>query len=774
MRFILLLSTVVALLTCVPMVRADTEIEFFEKRIRPILVKRCYECHSEEAKEREGGLLLDRRSGWMAGGDSGKAVTPGDPDESLIIKAVRFIDDNLQMPPEDKLPDDEIRLLEQWITRGAHGPAEDLGETEFSQLGNQDVLFALAKDHWAFQPVKAVDPPNISDDVWSRHPIDRFVYAKLEANKLKPSRGANPRSLMRRLSFDLTGLPPTPAAMEAFLSAAEKNRNAAIVALVDELLASPAFGEHFARRWLDIARYADTDGAYRADTKTPHYYPFAFTYRDYVIESFNTDKPIDQFIREQLAADLMDLPSEAPELAATGFLTVGPHANRNQVETVDDWIDTTTRGLIGMTVACARCHDHKYEPIPTADYYALHGVFSSVQRIHPLDDKRQPLVNGYQASKEDLADYAKKRAAIDKKIDGVGNSKTKNNNRSVAEKIRETELAELLLFHPGAPVHTMVVKERPRPVEPVIQIRGDPRQRGEAVKRRFLSILDASQKPFTKENSGRLQLAQRITDSSNPLTSRVFVNRIWGALLDSHLVQTPSDFGLQGAKPTHPQLLDWLAADFMEHEWSLKHLVRQIVLSKTYQQTSRGGEDSLKTDPENEFLGRANRKHLSIEALRDSMLAVSGELDRTSRGRASKLWGDDYSKRRTIYGYINRFNLDPTLRAFDFPSPMQTHPTRGESVVAPQALFTMNSPFVFDQATAVTESDSFQKAATDEERIQLLFAAIYQRPAAKPEVSRLQAFLVHQEKFKAAKRVGSSWALAAQAMLMSNEFQYVD
>jgi len=742
-------------------------------RLGLLLSKHCYECHSEAANTAEGSLLLDRRSGWLEGGDTGQAVLLGDPDASLLIKAVRRSGD-IQMPPEKQLAASEIELLVEWIRRGAPGPRDDIGDTAFSRLGDQQHLFAKAKEHWAFQPVRAVQPPPGDDSAWNQNTLDRFVYAALIDRGLSPSRPAGPRTLIRRLSYDLTGLPPSAQAVEDFVAAAAHDRTAAVGQLIDELLDSPAFGEHIGRMWLDVARYADTDSFYRPDTRTPHYFPFAFTYRDYVIDAFNTDKPFDRFLQEQLAADLMGFAPHAPELAALGFLTVGPHANRNEPEAIDDWIDVTTRGLMGLTAACARCHDHKYEPIPTADYYALHGIFTSIVRVHPLDEKQQPVVAGYQASEKDLADYAKKRKAVDAKIAGAGNKKAGNNNRSIAKKIRETELAELLLFHPGAPARTMVVREKARSVEPVIFIRGDPSNRGDPVPRRFLTILDPSQEPFPADVSGRLQLADRIVDPDNPLTSRVLVNRVWGALIGSYLVDTPSDFGVQGSRPTHPDLLDWLAADFVSNGWSVKRLVRQIAMSQTYQQSSKHREDMSAGDPRNELLWRANQKHLNIEALRDSLLAVSGMLDRTPRGRAAELWGKNYTRRRTIYGFINRFNLDPTLRAFDFPTPMQTQAGRDESIVAPQALFTMNSPFVIDQAAAIVESEGFASCSHDRERIAKLFSVIYQRQPATPEVTRIEQFLEQQAKFTTGKPAVSPWAVLAQSLVMSNEFQYVD
>lgn len=758
--------------------RDDAGTEFFERRIRPILVKHCYECHSEQAQEQQGGLLLDRRSGWLQGGDTGKAVVPGQPDGSLLVKAVRYVDADLQMPPDNRLSADEVALLEKWVRLGAPGGRTDLGDTDFSRLGDQDHLKAAAADHWAFQPVTRPDPPDVPDAAWNRHPIDRFVFDALKSKELSPSPLANDRVLLRRLTYDLTGLPPTFTETQRFAEDARKNRPEAIENAVDRLLDSPAFGEHVGRMWLDVARYADTDSFYRPDTRTPHYFPFAFTYRDYVIEALNSDKPFDQFVREQLAADLMGFAEDAPEIAALGFLAVGPHANRNPAEALDDWIDATTRGLLGLTVACARCHDHKFEPIPTTDYYALRGVFDSVIRIHPLDEAKLPLLANYRPTAADRADFEKQRAAIDKKIDAAGGKKASNNSRSIAQKIRETELAELLLFHPGAPSRAMIVRDRPRPVPSFVFIRGEASNRGQEVQRRFLQVLDPTGEPFPPDASGRLELAEKIVDPDNPLTARVFVNRVWGLLIGSHLVATPSDFGLQGSAPTHPELLDWLAGDFVDNGWSVKSLVRQIVLSRTYRQASDHRDDMAAADPENRLLWRANRKHLPIESIRDGMLAVSGKLDRTPRGRPGQLWGENYSSRRSIYGYINRFNLDPTLRVFDFPTPMQTQPTRAESIVAPQALFTMNSPFVIDQAIAVTASARFLDCASDAERASALFELVLQREPQPPEVARVLRFVETQNRFFAepAKKsaIESPWPLAAQALMMSNEFQYID
>lgn len=782
MRFpaIIVLLTYVPLIYGAPPVKESADVEFYEKRIRPILVRHCYECHSEAAKEQQGGLLLDRQTGWFKGGETENAVVAGDVDGSLLIKAVRYQDERFQMPPTGKLDSTSIGLLEEWIRRGALGSRNDLGNTAFSRLGDQEYLFEKAKSHWSFQAPKTREPPLSDNPTWNRTAIDRWVAKRLGEAGISFSKRADARTITRRLSYDLTGLPPTSAfvsewAAKLYDPATRKWDERSYTQLVDEFISGPAFGEHFARMWLDVARYADTDSFYRPDTRTPHYFPFAFTYRDYVIDAFNGDKPFDQFIKEQLAADLLGFNDGSKEIAALGFLAVGPHANRNPVEALDDWIDVTTRGLMGLTVSCSRCHDHKYEPIPTADYYSLRGIFASVVRPSGLKEELLPKVPGYaKASAADLKDYQRKRAAIDKKIKQAEGKKSRNNNRSIAQKIRETELAELLLFHPGGPVHAMVVRDRPRPVGQFVFLRGDPRNRGPNVARRFLTLLDPEQTPFANDQSGRLELAEKIVSSTNPLTARVFVNRVWGQLTGRYLVDTPSDFGLQGARPTNQRLLDWLALDFVREGWSVKRLVAGIVSSETYRQNSDARASLPDTDPQNQLQWRAIRKHKRIEVIRDSMLRVSEQLDDRLHGRASRLWGAKPTRRRAIYGYVNRFNLDPTLRAFDFPSPMATQAKRGESIVATQALFALNSPFVIACAEQLTRSDEFIAAKSDGARGDALFQSVFQRLAEPEERTAVLRFVKQQRKSAGGTASDASWSLVAQSLLMSNEFQYVD
>ena len=587
----------VCLLAAVPAAGDDPQgTAFFEKHIRPLLVEHCYACHSEQAKEQQGGLLLDRRAGWLKGGDTQKAVVPGEPDASLLIKAVRYEDEDLQMPPESRLTPEQVRLLEQWVRRGAPGPAADLGDTAFSRLGDQPYLFEQAQDHWAFQPLAPGEPPEVADPAWNQRPLDQYVFAALAGRELSPSRAADPRTLLRRLSYDLTGLPPTREEVEQFVAAASEDRQAAIRAAVDRLIGSPAFGEHLGRMWLDVARYADTDSFYRPDTRTPHYFPFAFTYRDYVVEAFNADKPFDQFVREQLAADLLGLGENAPELAALGFFAVGPHANRSQTEALDDWIDVTSRGLLGLTAACARCHDHKFEPIPTKPTTTrCYGVFNSLESAsEPLDEARPvPVeIDGLPADSPTRIGPTYETAAAQR-------SKSQDRRRRHQDQKGRNAIARYPRADPGngtrasccspidgGPVRAMAVKRHAAgPIQPVIvHIRGEASQPGrEPCRVASCKVLDPVSKNrlHTADNERPPRTWPRRSSRSGESADRPGASSI--ACLGSDdgaptWSETPSDFGLQGEAPdVIPKLLDWLAADFVAHGWSLKHLVRTIV-----------------------------------------------------------------------------------------------------------------------------------------------------------------------------------------------------
>lgn len=872
MKFVLL--TLALLLAAVAQAFPTKGAAYYENRIKPILKANCYECHSEQAGKQKGGLLLDRRSGWMQGGDSGPAVVAHRPQDSLLISAVRHEQEDSAMPPKDKLDQKLIGALAHWVKMGAPGPLQDLAESEFSRLGDQAYLSEKSKGHWAFQPIRKSPAPKV-DGV--HHVIDRFIGAKAEEQQLDVAPPTDGRALLRRLTYDLTGLPPTWQEMEAFLA----SRNPSKVSdVVTELLSRPSFGERWGRYWLDIARYADTREflAAGADIR----YPYAYTFRDYVIRSYNEDKPVNQFIREQIAADLMGV--DTREQAALGLLTVGSKFRNDRSEQINDQIDVITRGIMALTVSCARCHDHKYEAIPTADYYALHAVFNSTR-----EDREPPFQPGYPCAPADKAEYDKKLRAANatrsawyeklaseamphfrsqpvayvgrcydvmmKKYDtrkaltgtklketvitpysalflAIGKNETlvedpylrplamignrsgpalKNRlaqllrapgpthpdlwdeltkaprpatGRAVFERwaefvsrlpsddaaylalfdgpLRVTPLAaeqasqlfgqgrtkrakldgvisELKVSHPGAPARAMTVSDKDKPVDGFVLIRGEPGRQGDPVSRRNLTLFGGE--AFDAKSSGRLEFANIVASDDNPLTARVYVNRVWMYLMGKPLVRSVGDFGLQTEPPEHLDLLNWLAASFIEDGWSTKQLIQRIVTSQTYRQSSVATAKALQSDPDNLYFARANVRRLDFEAMRDSVLAVSGALDRSLYGRAVEIASPPYSPRRTVYGHIDRANLPSMFATFDFPSPVQSAPSRPETMVPQQALFTMNDPFVMEQAKALTRTPEFGGLEGFDPRLEYLYRQLFQRDATPPERALAQRYM---------------------------------
>jgi mono/diheme cytochrome c family protein len=788
---------------------------FFEARVRPVLVDNCLSCHGPE--KQFGGLRLDSPEAAREGGDNGAAVEPGKPAESLLIEAIEHTGD-LKMPPRKKLPDDQIATLRAWVEVGAPWPKSV--EVEASKSKGNDTA-----THWSFQPVKEPALPSVSRPDWVANPIDAFVLARLEAAKLEPSPSADRRTLIRRLSYDLIGLPPSPEEVEAF--AADESPGA-YDQLVDRLLASPHYGERWGRHWLDVARYADSKGYVFQEERR---YPFAYTYRDWVIDSFNRDRPYDDFLIKQLAADRLASDGETADLPALGFLTVGRRFLNNIQDITDDRIDVTTRGLLGLTVSCARCHDHKYDPIPTADYYSLYGVFTSSEEPAELpllgsadtasaedspeardyrdqrakhqadfDGKRQQLLEAINKDLNDRrADYESALAELgddDAKLDPLAierklrpetlrwlrdrkrrNEPTDSIAMEQLRRLQNTDdrnqltelrrkLAELDSTHPAAPARAMVMVDRPKPVDPVIFQRGNPGRPGTAVPRQFLAILSGpDRKPFPPESSGRLELARAIASPDNPLTARVFVNRVWGHHFGRGLVGTPSDFGVRSDPPTHPELLDWLASRFVENGWSVKSLHRLIVQSNTYKQQSFDRPEAHAVDPENALLWRQNRQRLEFEPMRDTLLAASGQLDLKVGGRAVEILGPSPSNRRTVYASIDRQNLDGLFRAFDFASPDATNPRRFVTTVPQQALFLMNHPLVAGWSRDLA---SRVESLPPPERIDRLYLTLFGRHAEPPERERGLAYIA------AASDPATAWPHYVQALLLSNELAYID
>jgi hypothetical protein len=771
--------------TSKPAIPEPQALEFFEKRVRPILVDNCFICHGE--KKQKAGLRLDSRAALLKGSETGPVVTPGNPADSVLIRAIRQ-EGELKMPPKGKLPPEAIETLTTWIQLGAPWPENAAQEKGTVPKGSGDPIAEARKNHWAFQPVRKPALPVVQNEKLAQTPIDRFILAKLEAKDLKPAEPADRRTLIRRATFDLIGLPPTPEEVADFEADPSPD---AFAKVIDRLLASPHYGERWARHWLDVARYADTKGYFFDQERR---YPYAYTYRDYVIRAWNEDLPYDRFLVQQLAADCLPLGEDKRPLAAMGFLTLGRRFLNNTQDIIDDRIDVVTRGLLGLTVACARCHDHKFDPIPTRDYYSLYGVFASC--IEPVD---MPAIAN-PAPSDAYRGFEKELKTLEQEIADfrqLHGTELKGGNRKFREELRkkQNKVEQLKLTHPGSPPCAMVLVDASQPVQAHVLIRGNPNNPGEAVPRQFLAVLAGPErKPFT-QGSGRLELARAIADPENPLTARVLVNRIWLHHFGAGLVRTPSDFGLRGEPPIHPELLDYLAATFMENGWSIKKMHRLIMLSRVYQQSSAEAPADREVDPDNRLLARMNRRRLEFEGLRDSLLAVGGRLDEACGGKPVELTSAPFSTRRSVYGFIERQNLPALFRTFDFASPDTTNPQRHSTTVPQQALFLMNSPFVVEQARHLIQRPDVSACRQPEQRISLLYHLLYGRAAEPDEVALGLHFLDtaarkgdspfeergtvpfsgSQEATREQAGKGlDAWEKYAQVLLLANEFVFVD
>ncbi len=718
---------------------SEAQRAFFERKVRPVLVKHCYQCHSAEAESVHGGLLLDTRAGIRAGGEGGPAVVPGKPDESLLLEAIRY--EGYEMPPSGPLPEQVVADLERWIRMGAFDPREG----QSTRPAKKPLDVAAAKTFWSFQKPSRHQPPSAEPKSWPQGRIDRFVVARFQKEQLQPTVQADRRTLIRRVTFDLIGLPPTPEEVQEFLADVSPQ---AYENLIERLLASPHYGERWARLWLDVARYAE-DQAHIVGNNSSLFYPNAYLYRNWIIDALNQDLPYDQFIRQQLAADLID-PEDRKSHHALGFLGLGPKYYRRKAPEVmaDEWedrVDVVGRGLLGLTVACARCHDHKYDPIPTADYYSLAGVFASTEMYN------RPLA---QEASDQQANNGKNKRAAKKPQDAV-------------HIVREGKVRDL-------PIH----------------IRGDATTHGKVVPRRFLEILcEGPRQPFT-QGSGRLELAKAIASRENPLTARVIVNRVWREYFGRGLVSTPSNFGRLGQSPSHPELLDDLAVRFMEAGWSLKWLHREITLSATYQQASSASPEVIRQDPANRWLARMTRKRLSVEAWRDAVLAVNGRL-KTHIGGRSIDPADPKQTRRTVYSRISRLDLNPLLALFDFPDPNAHAGRRAQTTTPLQKLFVLNSPWMVAQAghlvdrlhREVPASDRLTADRSTEEnhrleslRIKRAYWLLYARAPSKLESRLGLQFLTTDgwDDQASAQASAERWQAYAQALLSSNEFLFLD
>jgi cytochrome c553 len=851
----------------------ESPTDLFEKKVRPVLVAHCFACHSGAAKKLEGKLRLDSREGMLLGGESGPAIVPGEPEHSLLVTAVRYVDPDLSMPPKERLSGAEVATLEAWIKAGAPWPRE-----------SAPVAVAPVVSLWALEPVRDPAPPEVREATLVATPIDRFVLARLEARGLTFAPLADKRTLLRRATFDLTGLPPTPEETDAFVRDASPD---AYERVIDRLLASPRYGERWGRYWLDVARYADTKGYVFNEERR---YSNAYTYRDWVIRALNEDLPYDRFLIEQIAADRLPRAGDDRDLAALGFLTLGRRFLNNPPDIIDDRIDVVMRGTMALTVGCARCHDHKFDPIPTKDYYSLYGVFAASREPSPeplLVDppaetpdyaafkkelaEREAEIEAYrQKTHEELVQAARKPESVGqylllaheagpklddhregaladahglsplllrrwRKLVGDGNDPvfapfhalaalpeselaarageavaavaSRSNPlvvkalaatpprtmRDVAaiytrlfmsvekpardkdeealrqvlygphappsvpfaeteglytrlehDKLRElrNKVDLLVSTHPGAPPRAMALEDQPAGL-PRVFVRGNPGNLGDEVPRQFpLAVAGPARKPF-RDGSGRLELARAIASPGNPLTARVAVNRVWLHHFGAGLVRTPSDFGSRSEPPSHPELLDWLATRFVEGGWSLKKLHRLILLSRVYRQSSEDTELGRRIDPENTLLSRANVRRLDFEAMRDALLAVSGQLDETVGGRSVELTTAPYSRRRTVYGFIDRQNLPGMFRVFDFATPDTTSPQRFETTVPQQALFLLNNAFVLERARGLAARTE-TRDDDPELRVQALYRLAFGRAASPGEVTLGVRFVLGQ------------------------------
>jgi mono/diheme cytochrome c family protein len=842
--------------------QSSADADFFETKIRPLFAQKCQACHTET---RMGGLQLDSREHFLKGGKSGPIAVPGDPNASLLIKALRY-DANPKMPPGGKLPADQIAAVEEWVKAGAVWPKTEKTSAPLYKITAEQRAF------WSFQPVSPAAPPHVKDAKWARTEIDRFLASKLEVRGLRPVRPADRRTLIRRATYDLTGLPPTAGEVDAL----EHDRSPdAFAKVVDRLLASPRYGERMGRLWLDVARYSDD----KLDSERDNPYPASFRYRDWVIQAMRDDMPYNLFVKAQIAGDR--LPDREKYEPGLGFYALSP-------EMQDDRVDATTRAFLGLTVACAQCHDHKYDPIPTRDFYSLMGIFrntslhevplvpketvdaykkqealiqkkekelkeyvdaqsaqlglilasqtarymlaagqldqetltrwtkylASPEKQHPFlkdwfaaktGDQRAKAAAEFQAqvlaviadkarvddenhirlglnpSRDDLskanlvsldrskfglwedmlgdrgvlhyADSKKEVDKIDRFLSGVWQDHLKQ--------LRE-QLAALKKDLPPAYPVLQTITEKEKPAEQHVWIRGDQSNPGEIAPPHFLAILSKAEPERFARGKERIELAEAIASPANPLTARVMVNRVWQQHFGYGLVRTASNFGSQGDRPSHPELLDYLADRFVREGWSLKKLHREIMLTAAYGLSADPNERNYAEDPDNRLLWRFNRHRLDAESLRDSLLYVSGKLDFKEGGPAVRL--DKENNRRTVYAYISRRQLDPMLALFDFPNPNSTSEQRMETTVPLQKLFFMNSPFVIEQSTALAARVA-ANASNDDQRITATYRLVLQRDPTPEERKLAHEFIGGN---------ANAWPEYTQVLLSSNEFTYLN
>ena len=830
--------------------RDPAAVEFFESKIRPVLIKQCYRCHSNETGNAKGGLRLDTRQLTLIGGDNGPAVEPGNLEESRLWAAINYED--FEMPPKTPLPDHVIEDFRVWIEGGAVDP-RDTKIVSIASTMTPEAIAESKKSFWAYQ--KPVRPKTADGEEGSTLSIDYFIMERLESSGLTPCDTADPSALLKRLTYDLTGLAPTAKQREMFEALWDQDPTMAVARAADHLMDQPQFGERWGRHWLDVVRFSESTGGTVNMT-----YPHAWRYRDYVIDSFNQDKPYDEFVQEQIAGDLIPAKDDgqwSEHLIATTFLAIGTKNvnERNPVQfeadLVDEQIDVTTRVFLGQSVACARCHDHKFDPIPQTDYYAMAGIFASTKTyfgnppssyaqvktaqvrrtssliLLPVDDPN-PFDPRYAKSEltqlqEQIQDLQQELAAINPRrqklmMEDQGKAKQQVNlqrqRRRLEADISRLSVKLAIVDDEGQPrAYCMGVQDRQTLVNARVLVRGEIDSPGQRVPRGVPQVLCDTPLEIPQSVSGRLQLARWIGSDSNPVAARVMVNRVWGTLLGQGIVTTTENFGSSGIAPSHPELLDYLALEFVDSGWSVKSLIRKIVTSQTYQMGSHYEEANFHQDPENRLLWRFTPRRLDAEAIRDSMLQISGNLDRARpRGsevakagfvpiRDGRFFGDPKRQRdqmrqmvrkmsqqkrrsrldrdrvrrrsrnplqmeeatiRSVYLPVVRENVPRSLEVFDFANPNLVIGVRESSITANQALYLMNNPFVIDQARALAAGIK-SKSETRSRQVKASFDHVLGR---QPTNSERMSAIRYLEK--------ANLAAVCQGLFASAEFRFLD
>jgi hypothetical protein len=756
--------------------------EFFEARIRPLLVEQCLGCHS--GSKLMGKLDLSSRDGVLKGGTRGASVVPGSPEKSALLAMVRY-EHEVKMPPSGRLSDARIRDLDLWIRGGAQWGFER--KTADFDLSSAEAVRKQAQQHWAYRPVVARPVPAVKNRVWARNDVDRFLLAALEKQGLRPNPYADRRTLIRRVTFDLTGLPPTPEETRAFLADTQPG---AWERVIERLLASPRYGERWGRHWLDVARYADSNGQDWNEV-----FPNAWRYRDYVIQSFNEDKPYDRFILEQLAGDQLPAAGEAERhrnLIATGFLVMGPKLLAQQdrarlvMDVVDEQIDVTSKAFLGVTTSCARCHDHKFDPFPTRDYYALAGIFKSTRTLNGTLPRNDRVMYWNEIPLAPEA-HVKARQAHEAELKKMADRLKKA--KDAGEKERLT--ADMKALEQAAPPPVpMAMAAADGPVADVpVHLRGSTTNLGDVAPRGFLTALEAPgtrPEKLAADRSGRLELARWIASPRNPLTARVMVNRIWLHHFGEGLVPTPDNFGRLGEKPSHPELLDYLAARFVQGGWSVKAMHRLLLTTAAYQMAGADQAAGLAKDPANRLLWRANRRRLESEAIRDAMLFTAGELNLQTGGtmidKASGFPVREFpvqytGSRRSVYQPVLRVVTNDFQKAFDQADPSIVMGKRNVTTVATQGLLMLNSQL------AIGQSEKFAQRLLalpggDDERVEAAYERAFGRIPTSAERDRALAFIRDFEAAlpaaEADKNRQEAWRAFCHTLFASSEFRYVE